>query len=203
MLLLPLILIVGHAAPSEAAASRPAASPVPIRAAPATSPAVAPVVIPAVCRTAARRAFIPKTAAVLGRRVPVYALGRSRGGVPKAPPLTSTGKQAFGWDKYGPKPGARRGNVRFNAHTYPDGSALGNRLLARLRVGHVIVLRDARSSLCYQVTKVVVTTPRRIAAYYVTQGSPKLAIVVCSGRRLGPGRWTHRTIWYAKPFVLR
>ncbi|HEX2895573.1 MAG TPA: sortase, partial [Marmoricola sp.] len=90
-------------------------------------------------------------------------------------------------------------NVRFNAHTYPDGSALGNRLLARLKVGNRIILYGNGVALCYRVNRKVVTTPRRLGGYYSTTGKPKLAIVVCSGRRLGPGVWTNRTIWYAKP----
>ena len=35
--------------------------------------------------------------------------------------------------------------------------------------------------------------------YYEREGPPQIAIIVCSGRRLGPGHWTHRTIWFAKP----
>ena len=35
--------------------------------------------------------------------------------------------------------------------------------------------------------------------YSVTDGPPQLAIVVCSGRRLGPGVWTKRTVWFASP----
>jgi len=26
-----------------------------------------------------------------------------------------------------------------------------------------------------------------------------VVIVVCSGERLGPGDWTHRTLWFASP----
>ena len=40
---------------------------------------------------------------------------------------------------------------------------------------------------------------RRAAAYYAKDGQPQLAIVVCSGRRLGPGQWEKRTIWFARP----
>ena len=31
--------------------------------------------------------------------------------------------------------------------------------------------------------------------------SSLLAFVTCSGKRLGPGRWTKRTVWYAAPMV--
>ena len=154
------------------------------------------------CSTPARRPFAPQKASVrrVGRSITVYAMGRGSGGVPLPPPLTSAGKAAFSWDKYGPAPGSAYGNVRFTAHTYPDGSALGNRLLKRLRVGYRIILRGETSTLCYKVTRKKVTTPTRLGGYYNTTGRPKLAIVVCSGKRLGPGNWTNRTIWIAKPY---
>ena len=175
VVVLPVLVVLGGAGPATSAAS--------------------------VCAHHATRGFVPTRATVgrVGRNITVLAMSRYAGGVPKPPPLTSTGKQAFAWDKYGPKPGSKRGNVRFNAHTYPDGSALGNRLLARLTVGRRIILYGNGVRLCYRVTRKVVTTPRRLGGYYDTLGTPKLAIVVCSGTRLGPGNWTNRTIWYAKP----
>jgi hypothetical protein len=179
---------------------RPATSEPPIQASAVRTPARAAV--PAVCATPARRGFVPTVSTVKRRTVAVLALGRSRGGIPLAPPLTSSGKRSFAWDKYGPKPGSRRGNVRFNAHTYPDGSALGNWMLARLKVGNRIVVYGKSSAICYKVTKRISVTPRSWAArvgYYSTTRRPRLAIVVCSGTRLGPGNWTRRTIWYAKP----
>ena len=112
--------------------------------------------VPAACLSSARRGFWPTRAKVrrAAKRIPVFPVGRTRSGVPLTPPLTDLGKRSFGWDKRGPKPGARRGNVRFNAHTYPNGSALGNRLLARLWVGGVIVVRGANGkALCYRVAR--------------------------------------------------
>jgi hypothetical protein len=175
VVLLPVLVVLGGAGPATSASS--------------------------VCAHPPRHGFVPTRATVahVGRGITVLAMGRYPGGIPMPPPLTNSGKQAFAWDKYGPKPGSARGNVRFNAHTYPDGSALGNRLLARLRVGQRIILYGNGVALCYRVTRKVVTTPRRLGGYYSTVYSPKLAIVVCSGRRLGPGNWTNRTIWYAKP----
>jgi hypothetical protein len=191
LLFLPGLLMFGQAGPVTAAPSG----------ATSVARAIVPATVPTVCRTPARRGFTPTSATVgrVGRNIPVLAMGRGPGRVPLPPPLTTFGKNAFAWDKYGPKPGAAHGNVRFNAHTYPDGSALGNRLLRRLRVGARIILYGQGVALCYKVTRKVVTTPRHLAAYYYTTGSPKLAIVVCSGRRLGPGNWTTRTIWYARP----
>jgi hypothetical protein len=161
--------------------------------------------VPTVCRTPARRGFWPTRARVqhVRKRVKVLALGRDRYGVPRYPPLTDSGKRVFGWDKKGPKPGSRRGNVRFNAHSWPDGSALGNRMYSRLQVGALIVLRNSSGkAICYRVSKRITVLPRSYAArvgYYSTTGKPKLAIVACSPPRLGPGNWKYRTIWYAKP----
>lgn len=149
-----------------------------------------------VCSTPARKGFVPTRANVahVGRNIAVYSV--ATGG---EPPLTTAGKAAFGWDHNGPKPGDAYGNVRFTAHTYPDGSALGNRMLKRLHLGARIILRGGTSTLCYRVTRIKVTTPTRLGGYYSTTGKPKLAIVVCSGKRLGPSNWTNRTIWLAKP----
>jgi hypothetical protein len=161
--------------------------------------------VPAACLRQSTHKFWPKRAKVqhVGKRVPVLWMGEYSNGIPKSPPLTTSGKNSFGWDKKGPKPGAHHGNVRFFAHTYPDGSALGNRLLAHLWVGQRIILKSSTGDvMCYKVTKRIVVTPRSYAArvgYYRTTGKPKLAIVACSPPRLGPGNGKYRTIWYAKP----
>ena len=89
-----------------------------------------------------------------------------------------------------------------NAHTWPDGSALGNQLLERpaprrpdRRPGNRPVQK-----LCYRVTRrVEVLATAGVPDYYSRTGTPQLAIIVCSGRRLGPGQWEKRTIWYASP----
>jgi len=136
----------------------------------------------------------------------VLALGRDRNGVPKTPPLTHRGKWEFGWDKESHiRPGSRHGVVRLTAHTYPrDGSyglALGNRLLTRLHVGDLLVAGGGNGrQLCYRVTKRVrIRADRTLPAYYASSGRPRLAILVCSGIRRGPGDWSHRTIWFAEP----
>ncbi len=121
--------------------------------------------------------------------------------MPGVPPLTSAGKSVFAWDReQGIRPGDPAGNVLFNAHTWPDGSALGNRLLAGLRHGDRIVVLGDNARLCYRVTqRVEVPAAREMPRYYATDGPPQLAIVVCSGRRLGPGVWEKRTVWFASP----
>jgi hypothetical protein len=152
------------------------------------------------------RPFIPKSVTIPGvdRHTTVLALGRDRRDVPRTPPLSDRGKWQFAWDKPSNiKPGSRHGNVKFNAHTYPDGSALGNRLLRQLFKGQrIVVLGPKGQRLCYDVTRrIQVSGDRPYRPYYATSGKPQLAILVCSGRRRGPGNWSHRTIWYASPVV--
>lgn len=139
----------------------------------------------------------------------VLALGQDRYGVPKPPPLTDQGKWQLAWDKrVGVRPGDSAGVVRLTAHTYPAGTAkggkapaLGNLLLERLRTGaRIVVSGPANERLCYRVTRrQQVRATHALAGYYDTVGQPQLAILVCSGKRRGPGDWTHRTIWYAEP----
>ena len=92
--------------------------------------------------------------------------------------------------------------MKLNAHTYPDGSALGNRLLRQLQEGQRIVVYGAEGQkLCYEVSnRFQVSGDRGYPPYYSTTGPARLAILVCSGVRRGPGDWAKRTIWYAKPF---
>jgi hypothetical protein len=150
------------------------------------------------------RPFVPKALEILGvvNRTTVLALGRDRRDVPRTPPLTTRGKWQVAWDKPSNiKPGSPRGNVKLNAHTYPDGSALGNRLLRQLfRDQRIVVLGPEGQRLCYDVTRrIQVAGDRPYRPYFSTSGRPQLAILVCSGRRRGPGDWSHRTIWYASP----
>lgn len=136
----------------------------------------------------------------------VLAPGQDRSGVPRPPPLTQRGKWQLAWDKASRvRPGDDIGVVRLTAHTYPlDGSsapALGNLLLARLRAGALLEVSGAAGEqLCYRVTRrQQVRATASISGYYDTTGPPRLAILVCSGTRRGPGDWSHRTIWWAEP----
>jgi hypothetical protein len=147
--------------------------------------------------------FAPTEISVPGatRGASVITPPRDANGIPGVPPLTSAGKSVFAWDRQqGTRPGDRAGNVLLNAHTWPDGSALGNRLLAALHVGDRLVVRGAAGRLCYRVTeRVEVPADTRMYRYYARHGPPRLAILVCSGTRLGPGVWTKRTVWFASP----
>ena len=157
-------------------------------------------------------AFTPRVLVVDGLPGPTEILGRGqdRDGVPKPPPLSGRGRWQLAWDKdSGVRPGGPHGVVRLTAHTYPrdvrhggaPAPALGNLLLARLRTGaRLEVEGSAGQRLCYRVTRRQrVRAAASLSGYYDTTGSPRLAILVCSGRRRGPGDWTHRTIWWAHP----
>ena len=183
------------AASTTATATSPSES-----ASPAASPSSSP--LPPCGSVAAP--FTPRTISVPGvtSAAAVVTPPRLPDGVPGAPPLTTAGKTVFAFDReQGIRPGDPAGNVLLNAHTWPDGSALGNRLLAGLQLGDRIVVHGpAKTRLCYRVSeRVEVLASKGLARYYDQVGPPQLAIVVCSGRRLGPGNWEKRTIWFARP----
>ncbi len=181
---------------AEQAPARRSASPMPVR----TSPS--PLEPRSSCPSTSRP-FAPTTISMPGvaRAIPVIDPPRDAAGVPGVPPLTTAGAHMFAWDReQGIRPGDRRGNVLLNAHTWPDGSALGNQLLAGLHQGDRIVVQGRKNRLCYRVTKrIEVRAADGYPPYYAKSGRPRLAIIVCSGRRLGPGDWENRTIWFATP----
>ena len=155
------------------------------------------------CSPVARRPFGPQHITVPGvtRNADVLRPPREDN-VPGTPPLTTYGKTVFAYDlAQGVEPGDPAGNVLLNAHTWPNGTALGNRLLAGLQEGDKIIVQgDGAARLCYRVTeRVEVLASKGLARYYDQSGPPQLAIVVCSGRRLGPGLWEKRTVWFASP----
>lgn len=184
---------------------RPSDSTPVARPSPTASPTPTPTPSPTatVCGSPASGPFTPTRITVPGiiRNVRVLALPRDGRKVPGVPPISNTGKQEFAWDRPpGIKPGSPKGNVLLNAHTWPDGTALGNKLLNRLDEGERIIVRNGDVELCYHVSKrIEVRASSGFPAYYDREGPPQLAIIVCSGRRLGPGNWTHRTIWFASP----
>jgi hypothetical protein len=165
---------------------------------------------PKPCYRGATAPFTPTRITVPGvtHLAPVLALPRDAENVPGAPPISDVGKTEFAWSRQpDPMPGSARGNALFNAHTWPDGTAMGNKLLDGLQVGDRIILHgrshDGRAqTLCYRVTKrdVIVASDGSFE-YYQREGPPQLALIVCSPPRLGPGNWLHRTIWYASPLA--
>lgn len=153
-----------------------------------------------VCAGGARQGFVPTSISIAGvvRNAAVVGVPRDAAGVPGVLPVRR--KLDFAWDLGGIEPGSRRGQVLLNTHTWPDGSAMGNRLLADLGVGDRLLVRGEGRHLCYRVRKQVeVPFADGYPGYGRTTGAPTLVIVVCSGDRLGPGEWTHRTLWFAEP----
>jgi hypothetical protein len=148
--------------------------------------------------------FTPATAGIpaIGRSVGVVRVRRTASGAVGTPPVSKRGKWLMGLDPQ-VRPGDGEGTVIMVAHTWPDSSALGNALLRSLVVGDRLVLANGNGSAtaCYQVTQRrqygATRIPRKKAFRW--WGPEQLVIVVCSGKRLGPGRWTHRTLWFADP----
>ncbi|WP_222117849.1 class F sortase [Nocardioides sp. SLBN-35] len=189
------LLLRGGDEPSPPAAEPPAASPSPT---PAPAPPADPPADP--CARPATAGFVPTAITVPGvaRRARVLALPRDAAGVPGVPPVSD--KLAFAWDRGGIEPGSTAGHVLLNTHTWPDGTAMGNRLLAGLDVGGRIVLRAGPQVACYTVTeRTEVLASDGFPGWDAVDGPPQVVIVVCSGKRLGPGNWTHRTLWFASP----
>jgi hypothetical protein len=162
------------------------------------------------CYRPATAPFTPTHITVPGvtRDTAVLALPRDSADVPQAPPISETGKSVFAWSEPpDPMPGEPKGNVLINAHTWPDGTALGNRLLAGLEVGERIIVRGVAAdghheTLCYRVTRRdVIVASEGSFEYYEREGPPQIALIVCSPPRLGPGNWLNRTIWYASPLT--
>lgn len=161
---------------------------------------LATVDIPGRCDGGATKPFTPTTVDIEDVRsdLPVQPIARDGEDVPGVPPVSATHTVAF--DAPGPRPGAKRGLVRLNAHTWPNGAALGNEMLARFDVGDVLTLRDGDTKLCYRVTeRVEVDGYATYDPFYELDVPAEFAFIVCSGERLGPGNWNKRTIWFGKP----
>ena len=109
------------------------------------------------------------------------------------------------WDRQGVRPGSARGTAIFDAHTWPWSAppAMGNRMLRQLHEGDQITLWGKHQVLCYTITRRTSINVRQKdpKGFFSTTGSPQIVITVCSGKRLGPGNWSRRTYWFARPFV--
>jgi len=116
--------------------------------------------------------------------------------------LPETDKTEMATDLGGVEAGAAHGRLLLNTHTWPDGSALGNRLLARLRPGARLVVSGHGRTQCYRVfSRQQVLASNGYPGWDRRRGTPQAVIIVCSGRRLGPGDWTDRTLWFARPYL--
>lgn len=147
-------------------------------------------------------AFDPTRAQLpsLGRTVKVVEVQRTSSGAIGAVPTTDNNKWVMSMDPQ-TRPGSHHGTVILAGHTWPDGSALGNAMLANLQPGDQIVLTANGKQACYQITEresyPVNHVPARKA--FRSDGPSRIVIVACSGKRLGPGNWSRRTLWYGSP----
>ena len=160
---------------------------------------LAEVRIPGPCDGGATKPFTPTSVDIqdVADDLPIQPLARDGKDVPGVPAVNATHTVAF--DAPGPKPGAA-GLVRLNAHTWPNGAALGNAMLARFDVGDILTLRNGDAKVCYRVTeRVEVDGYSTYEPFYALDGPAKFAFIVCSGERLGPGNWNKRTIWFGTP----
>ena len=156
--------------------------------------------VPGPCDDPARKPFTPQEISIDGVADAAAVIGVARDSRGVTGVLPESDKTDFAWDLGGIRPGARHGNVLLNTHTWPDGSALGNALLDGLDEGDQLLVSGGDDRLCYRVTKrVEVLASDGYPPYYREHGPPQVAIIVCSGTRVGPGQWTHRTIWFARP----
>src|SRR4051812_37464665 len=117
-----------------------------------------------------RHGFTPRSISVPGaaRAAAIVTPPRDTSGIPGTPPLSLAGKGMFAWDlEQGTRPGDPRGSVIVNAHPWPAGSALGNRLLAVLHAGDRLVVRGRHVRLCYEVTeRIEVSAATSMPRYY-------------------------------------
>lgn len=197
-LIMSAVMVVVALQPAEQApVARPVATASPT---PASTPTPSPT---GPCADQATEPFTPTKITVPGvvRDARMLALPRDANNVPGVPPVSGPGKQQVAWDRPpGIKPGSSQGNVLLNTHTWPDGSALGNKFLAELDKGDLIIVRGKGAEVCYEVNeRIEVREEDGYPPYYDKEGPPQIALLVCSGKRLGPGQWTHRTIWFASP----
>jgi hypothetical protein len=155
--------------------------------------------IPGPCDGGATTPFTPTAVDVedVGKDLSVQPLARDGKDIPGVPAVNATHTVAF--DAPGPKPGATDGLVRLNAHTWPNGAALGNEMLARFDVGDILMLRNGDAKVCYRVTeRVEVDGYSTYDPFYALDGPARFAFIVCSGNRVGPGDWDKRTIWFGE-----
>lgn len=176
----------------------PAVAPTPAPAVTPT-PTPAPTTEPGPCAGQARAGFVPTRLSVPGvvRKAAVIGVPRDAAGVVGV--LPHADNQNFAWDLGGVEPGSPEGHVLLNTHTWPNGAAMGNRLLDGLQVGDELRLEGAAGEVaCYRVgERVEVRVEDGYPGWAAEDGPPQVVIVVCSGDRRGPGDWSHRTLWFA------
>ncbi len=148
--------------------------------------------------------FVPVAISVKGiGRVQVKGLNAQPDGVPKTLPINKVGKTKIAWDRPGFRPGDATGHVLMNAHVWSDGTSVGDLLNEKLKRGKIVkVMGSAGQVQCYRLSKRIVKKPSRKLAvkfYGDIHSKHRLSILTCTGERRGPGDWSLRSIWFAKP----
>lgn len=87
------------------------------------------------------------------------------------------------WWRDGAKPGAGKGSVHVDVHTYTDGSAVGNLFGNRARVGDVIQLLDAKgvARASYRISEITTWPVAEVPIHELSRPdtSPRLVIEFC------------------------
>jgi hypothetical protein len=151
--------------------------------------------------------FVPGQATIpaLRRQVRVIQVERTSDNQMGKGPVTEEGKWLMAMDPHN-RPGSRRGSVLLSGHTWPDGSALGNAMLASVGSGDRIVLTGkAGEKICYGIYERKSYPADEVPSNQVfrNSGPEQMVFVACSGKRTSPGHWTRRTLWFAKPVVTK
>lgn len=154
-------------------------------------------------------AFVPAKLIVerLGVSVPVLAMPLNKDGTFPVPPFNGSvdPKRSATWWNGSAKPGAGKGVVHMDVHTYTAGGALGNLFGRHAKVGDVIKIADSKGRIgaCYKVADIptwgVATIPNRDVSR--TTGPIELALEFCweSPNRWGDHVWRLRRYLIARP----
>lgn len=155
------------------------------------------------------RGSLVSTRAQVGRvgYRPIVPLGTTPNGQMGAPPHTDAGTHEFGWYRLAAAPGSGKGGVALNAHTCYGHTALGNTLLARLKVGGQVILYKASGSkhVCYRASsrKVYPAAQAPMAALVRGVTGTQQLGKTSSARGCGPCVTAlcptpQRTVWFAQ-----
>lgn len=165
------------------------------------------------CQGQAKRPFVPAVVGLeaIGRRtVGAYDWIRTQVDTthvaisPAVPPVSDP--SSFAWTRQSARVGAKTGYTVLTAHTYEYGQSLGRDLYEQVRPGDIVRVRSATLQLgCYQVSERLevngdaVRAAKLIERVFTEDTHHYLVMFVCSGERLGPGKWSHTTALIAQP----
>lgn len=196
----PVTIAIPTATPSATTTSSPTPSP-----ATTPTPAVTPTPTPSATPEPAVRELRPTQLRVQAvGTFPVLRMPRVElpGGGYTSPIPPEGDSESFAYDLGSARPGASEGVAILTSHTWGNGSATADMLLAGLAVGGNVTVSGKAAEVPYVVTeRLQVPQDSVSAAKRVSRldGPHRIAIIVCSGTRLGPGEWSHRTVWFAEP----